>query len=145
MQLPIVLGLHRSRLQPRVFGLLLACGLLLILIYPVPVPFRLLAATLLGVWGGWVFRRLRPEITALELAADGGVKIRLAGQTAFSAVLCVPGAVVHPWLTVLRLEAPDGWRHSLVVTPDCLAREDFRRLRVFLRWRAAFSASGAAA
>lgn len=145
MQLPIFIALHRSRLQSRVLSLLLACGLLLILSYPAPMWLRLFAAALLGIWGWRVFRQLRPGIAALELAADGSVKIQFAGQAVFVTARCLPGAVVHPWLTVLRLEAPDGRRHNLVITSDCLAREGFRRLRVFLRWRADFSASGAAA
>jgi len=45
------------------------------------------------------------------------------------------GSFVAPWLTVIRWR-PAGARfdRTIVVLPDMLARESFRRLRVLLRW-----------
>lgn len=43
--------------------------------------------------------------------------------------------VVTPWLTVLQLRAePTGARYRLVILPDSMDTEDFRRLRVWLKW-----------
>jgi len=45
------------------------------------------------------------------------------------------GSFVAPWLTVIRWR-PVGARYdrTIVVLPDMLARDSFRRLRVLLRW-----------
>lgn len=51
----------------------------------------------------------------------------------------MPSAIVHPWLTVVRLKTDGGGMCRLIATVDNLDREDFRRLRVFLRWQADFS------
>jgi toxin CptA len=46
-------------------------------------------------------------------------------------------SVILPGCTVLRLGIGTGpWRRNLVVLPDSLPPDDFRRLRVWLRWRA---------
>ena len=45
------------------------------------------------------------------------------------------GSFVAPWLTVIRWR-PAGARYdrTIVVLPDMLGRDSFRRLRVLLRW-----------
>ena len=145
MQFPIMIGLHRSRLQSRILAVLLSMALLVFLCYPVPVPLRLLGVLLLGLGGAWTIRQLRPQIEALRLLADGNVAIKCAGgnDQEFVPVRVQHGATVHPWLTVLRLATREGQPYRLLLTPDCLLPEDFRRLRVFLRWHSAVSASGA--
>ena len=65
------------------------------------------------------------------------MEMRLAEGATFIAVTLLPGTTVHPWLTALRLRDDDGRVHRLVVLPDAMDRQDFRRLRVFLRWQAA--------
>jgi len=45
------------------------------------------------------------------------------------------GSFVSPWLTVIRWRpAPSRFDRTVVVLPDMLPREDYRRLRVLLRW-----------
>lgn len=145
MQLPITIELHRSRLQPRILALLLSVALIVVLFYPLPVPLRLIGATLLALGGGWMVRQLRAQVAALQLLADGSLGIRGTGwnHPEFVPARMLQGATVHPWLTVLRLEAQEGQPYRLLLTPDCLLPEDFRRLRVFLRWRSTVSASDA--
>jgi toxin CptA len=63
----------------------------------------------------------------------------LPGQSEFVALRLLPDATVHPWITVLRLRDERDKSHLLVVTRDMTNKSDFRRLRVFLRWRAKFS------
>lgn len=47
------------------------------------------------------------------------------------------GSFVAPWLTVVRWRPLGAWRdRSLLIAPDMLGAEDFRRLRVLLRWSA---------
>jgi hypothetical protein len=48
----------------------------------------------------------------------------------------VDGSFVAPWLTIVRWR-PEGSRFSraVVIAPDAAPPQDFRRLRVLLRWR----------
>lgn len=145
MQLPITIELHRSRLQLQIFVFLLSAALLVVLFYPLPMALRLIGAALLAIGGGWMVRQLQPQVAALQLLADGSLGVRGTdwNDREFVPVRLLHGATVHPWLTALRLEAQEGQQYRLLLTPDCLLPEDFRRLRVFLRWRSTVSASGA--
>lgn len=98
-------------------------------------------ATLLAVWycGAHAWRRLSPQCTAIHLERTGHLSITLAGMEEYPVAGLMPGAIVHPWLTVARLKTDSGRMCTLIATVDNLEREDFRRLRVFLRWRADFS------
>ncbi|WP_177166681.1 protein YgfX [Nitrosomonas sp. Nm51] len=43
---------------------------------------------------------------------------------------------VSPYLTVLILRSQRSWlTQSIVILPDTISSEEFRRLRVFLRWK----------
>lgn len=42
---------------------------------------------------------------------------------------------VSPWLTVLNLKADGIPMQSAVIFPDAVDREEFRQLRVWLRWK----------
>lgn len=72
----------------------------------------------------------------LRLFADGSLEIRHPAQ-AWQTAQVLTRSMVNPWLTVLayRLE---GERHgrSITLLPDSLSCDDFRRLRVWLCWRA---------
>jgi hypothetical protein len=60
--------------------------------------------------------------------ASGAAGRRVEGRLA-------PGSFVAPWLTVVRWK-PEGARfaRTVLVPPDAVDREAFRRLRVLLRW-----------
>ena len=84
---------------------------------------------------GWIaacamaaLRRLRPGLR-LRIDPAGDIAV---GEAAGS---LRDGSFVAPWLAVARWR-PDGSRfdRSLLVVPDMLGREEFRRLRVILRW-----------
>lgn len=77
------------------------------------------------------FRRLRKDgITALE-ADDSGY--RLLDRGAWLDVQ-MRHALVTATLTVVEFKQTKGRRLSLVLLPDSLAADDYRRLRVWLRW-----------
>ena len=89
-------------------------------------------------WGlAWIaasalraLRRLRP---GLHLALDAGGDIQVGGIAGAVAA----GCFVAPWLTVVRWRPAGAWMdRSLLVAPDMLGADDFRRLRVLLRWGA---------
>lgn len=84
-----------------------------------------------ALWSG-----LRPQISVeLRCKADGGLEIR-QGADWLAAQVGV-ASVVLPGLTLLRYQ-PAGMRRgqTLVILADSLAEGDFRRFRVWLRWRA---------
>jgi toxin CptA len=139
VQLPITIGLRRSRFPVAVLLILALLASLTILFFPRPWPLR--AALLLAIWGiaAWAWRRLALPLTALRLETDGSLQAASDGQNFLPATL-LPGATVHPWLTVLRLELADGRRCTLLLTAGTTSPDHFRRLRVFLRWQSASAA-----
>ena len=141
MQLPITIGLHRSRFLD---GILISLALLAsaaILAYPRSLV--LLGGLLLAVGALflWSWQRLSPTLSAIRLERSGSILAATAGNFDFSEAILLRRATVHPWLTVFRLELADGRQHIVAVAKGSMICEDFRRLRIFLRWRAQFSAA----
>lgn len=88
---------------------------------------RALAACALA-WAS--MRALRTVSAPRSLQVGGDGQIRVDGVPG----LVVAGSFVAPWLTALRWRPTRGWRdHGLLILPDMLEPEDFRRLRVLLR------------
>ncbi len=140
MQFPVHIGLRRSFLLSFSLWLLSLPLPLLLLLAPHPWSWRFAYAALWlllcrSAWRAWA---AQPQ--AVVLQADG--LIRVGGEERGRQVLGV--AFTHPWLTVFRLENGKKPALTVVVTVDSLNREDFRRLRVFLRWRRPLNAPGAA-
>ena len=139
MQFPITLGLHRSLFLDRaLFGLMLG-GSLVILFYPRDTGLQALLLAIFWGIGIHAWRQLEPAVSALRLARDGSLQALLAGETDYQPVFCLPGATVHPWLSVLRLKLASNRKATLLIAVDSTNPEDFRRLRVFLRWRVEFN------
>ena len=145
MQLPIIIGLHRSSFLRGAFLLFALATMATVLLLSLSLPWRLggllLLATLLKrAWG-----RLDAMPRCLRLERDGSISlVQTMGDELRSAV-CLPGATVHPVLCVFRLREPaTGQTHVILVTADSTSVDEFRRLRVFLRWRAVFSCSPSA-
>jgi toxin CptA len=139
VQFPIIIGLRRSRFLAVGIALVLSAALLAVLQLPwTPVLKGLLAAVLLGL--AW---RAGSEVMCsrlqLRLDADGVLAIAGEGGEFLPAAL-QPAATVHPWLTVFRIRI-DGRQRRVFVLPDSLNRQDFRRLRVWLKWRASYHAA----
>lgn len=138
MQLPIVIGLHRSRI--------LACSLWvawgLVAVVAALSPIAMFSKLLIGGVSCWVVfaarKGLQPLVREIRLECDGQISVSL-NDGAFCVARCLPRAVVHPWLTVLRLEVDGGARYTVLFTVDTLEPDIFRRLRVFLRWKASFN------
>ena len=141
MQFPIIIGLRRSRILD---GILLAATVLAIaalVAWPQALHFRLtgIAAIVVGCYVTW--QQLKPDLGFIKLDQAGRIFASSGLHGEFKAMDVLPGASVHPWLTVVRLQDEFGKRHTLLATGDTMSPEDFRRLRMFLRWRAKFSAS----
>jgi toxin CptA len=79
---------------------------------------------------------LRRQAThEIRCEPDGSLQIRIASE--WRAATLLPASVVMPWLVVLHYRVEDnGQTHHLVMPPDSLPSDDFRRLRVWLKWKA---------
>ena len=83
-------------------------------------------------------RKLINPIRGLMLSNEGSLSVRFRGrEDGFFPVRVLPGATVHPLLVVFRIEC-EGHESFLIITPDCIDAKDFRRLRVWLKWRAIY-------
>lgn len=140
MQFPVIIGLHRSHFLDiaLLFGAMLATGAVLASRQSTGIQVALVIAT--WIVFGLAWRRLLPKLSTIRLERTGHVFISNNDGNVFVAARLLPDAVVHPWLTVIRLRTDEGQRHTLIATVDSLSPQDFRRLRVFLRWRAEFNA-----
>lgn len=70
----------------------------------------------------------------LRCRDDGGMDIQ-SGEN-WQAVSVRPDSLVWPWLVVLRYRHENGAIVSLPLPQDSLDSTDFRRLKVWLKWRA---------
>ena len=139
MQLPLNIPLP-ARIYRRLLMLLagahaLAWGCL----WPLDMPGLIkLAAGLLLLWSmlfQWRRHASPARLQHLSLGRDGCLLVTTGQGTTHEARI-LPDTSVHPWLSVLWLELLDGRRHVLTLLPGSLPEDDFRRLRVWLRWRA---------
>lgn len=139
MLFPITIGLRRSRfLDGFVFlSALLASGATAFSKQPPTVQMGFLLAIWLCCSLAWY--RLSPRLSAVRLERDGHISVVRVGMDEFSAAELLRQATVHPWLTVFHLKTEGGRTQTLIAAVDSLKTEDFRRLRMFLRWRGDFS------
>lgn len=77
-------------------------------------------------------RRLSP--TTVRCLSDGGMQVNIDGQWQMAALGV--GSLVTPCFCVLRL-AMGNRTKTVMVLGDSLAAGEFRRLRAWLRWKAA--------
>lgn len=132
MQFPLRIELRRSRRLALLIVLLhlLAAGCVGVL--PWPVAARCL---LVGIIGVSAWQALRPSgIIGLRLDERGELAlVRPTGEPLFVSVLA--DSSVFTQLVVLRVrDEEDGRRRSLVLLPDSMPAEEFRLLRLWLRW-----------
>ena len=140
MQFPIIIGLHRSRILAglvAISAMVAAAGLSLLPRSTQNLPL---------FWLLWLFaclsaiHGLRPVRYAIRLERSGSVSLQNRPDATWGEAKLGATLFVHPWLTVFRLQTTAGAASTIVVTVDSLPAEDFRRLRVFLRWRLSVSA-----
>jgi hypothetical protein len=95
---------------------------------PIAAELRALAAAWAAIAALHALHRLRGRCR-VTIERSGAVRVDgIEG-------LLRPGSFVAPWLAIVRWR-PAGarWDRTLLVAPDMLGREEFRRLRVLLRW-----------
>lgn len=139
MQFPIIIGLHRSRFLDVMLlsVLILACAAILSFDCAPSVQGGLVFLVVLLAIQAW--RALTPFIGLIRLERSGEVFVAKAGANDFVQATLKPGATIHPWLTVIRLETADDGPATIIATVNRENSENLRRLRMFMRWQAKFS------
>ena len=135
----------RVRLRPsQRFGWLLLVGhaAALLLSWAGPLAWWLSLALSAGVLTSLSFnlryhawRSARRALTGLELRADGSAAVE-DREGRWTEIRILGSSFVSPVLAILNLAVAEArLRRALIVAPDTLSAEEFRRLRVWLRWR----------
>lgn len=139
MQLPITIGLRRSRIGDGVLLLISMLSVVTWSFWPESIGMRLVG-TILIFAGLWLIRRqLEPVLHIIKMDGDGRVSGGSGEGDGLEVLHALPGAIVHPWLTVVRFQDERGRRYVVFATIDSMSPDDFRRFRVFLRRRLKFS------
>ena len=128
-----------SRIAGAGIGVLAAATIALTIALPLETPLQVALITTAVAWAGWSFRvdalhrgrfavtevRVAPDLLVVACMGDGRL---VAGQVRTS-------TYVGAWITTI-VWRQDGRRRSrsILVLPDMLPAEDFRRLRVMLRY-----------
>ena len=139
MQLPITIGLHRSSFLGRLIVLVALAASLAVPFFPVGWMLRLALLVAIGVLAVFARISLSRAMPCIRLEADGRISLLDQGLGEPQLLQLLPHPVVHPWLTVFRLQASSGATFVMIATIDSLEKDEFRRLRIFLRWRAALT------
>ena len=132
MRFPVFIGLRRSRIFVVAICVMhaMAAGAFLALSWPWIWRVVPLVALAVSLW-----RVLLPcRVVALRLDQDGNLACDLRDGTRLPATL-LPDSTVFSWLVVLRLRL-DGERKalSLPLFQDHMSGDEFRTLRLWLRW-----------
>ncbi|GIK87118.1 MAG: hypothetical protein BroJett026_25990 [Betaproteobacteria bacterium] len=152
MRLPVQLrvSLRPSRLAAVAILAIAGVAWAAVLVLSVPTIAHLVTGLVLG---GWALLRCRQHawrvaarsVAEVMLSSDGVIVVRhrrgglLAGHVRAA-------SFVHPWFTSI-VWRPDGARasRSLPLLPDMMSVEEFRRLRVLLRYGSSEVEAGAPA
>ncbi|MGH8614146.1 MAG: protein YgfX [Gammaproteobacteria bacterium] len=135
-QTPIMLQPHFSPALTCAFGLIHLAAFIVVLLQPLALLSKVAFATAVVLSSALTIRRhvlfLGASIVAITLKPDGTFLVRLANSEVEKGEL-LPGAFVHPQLTVLVFKLSRKRRRALLLTPDNVDPDGFRRLRVRLR------------
>lgn len=128
-----------SRTLAAVLGIAHMAALVVTVVVALPTWVKFLIAMELVTSGTWSILRLALQrgpsaIVELEVEAGGRISCRTRdGRWREGEVLS--SSFVSPWLTVLNLRVAGAIRaRHLVILPDNVEKDGFRRLRVLLRW-----------
>jgi toxin CptA len=141
VQFPILIGLHRSRFLDIVVFVIAIVASAIVLAVPQPVISPWAFITTIWTIAAITWQELSPKLSVIRLERDGRLSVRRLGESDFLAAELLPGATVHPWLSVVKIKPATGNACIVIVAADSVNRQKFRRFRVFLRWQADFNAA----
>lgn len=110
-------------------------ALIVIFFSELPLLIRVILSCSVLIWLAMAVREhgyhQGKAITCAILRSDNTWRITLGNADPVSAEL-LPGCLVQPRLTVLQFSLPERRRKTLILSPDNVDANDFRRLRVRL-------------
>ena len=131
--------LSPSRIAGTGIGLLTVATIALTISLPLQPLAQMAIIAAVVAWAGWSFHvhalhRGRFAVTEVRLAPDL-ILVACMGDGRLVAGHVRAATYVGAWITTI-VWRPDGWRWSraVLVLPHMLPAEDFRRLRVMLRY-----------
>jgi hypothetical protein len=130
--LPLHVEFEVSRLQRAFIVASHALTLALLALLPLPWGMAPSLALLVVAWGLRAWQRLPPA--ALVVRLDATLVLLWRNGVDVHAALCNGGYVGGWFTTIVWQEAGRRRRHALLVTPDMLDADAYRRLRVHLRY-----------
>jgi toxin CptA len=77
--------------------------------------------------------KLAHSCVSFRLGSENGITLMLRNGQSVTGTIS-PGSLVTPFLVLLNIKNSEHGRRNLVLMPDCMKRDDYRRLRVVLRW-----------
>ena len=127
--------LHPSRRLVALLALAHAAAAVAVLLLALSWWFKLmlLLVILASAWRTLLRLFGAQRIASVTLHADGGAEFSRCNGSR-TQVLIEPESTVTALMTVLLLRV-EGRREALVLLADALSNDDFRRLRLWLRWR----------
>jgi toxin CptA len=134
------IGLRPSRLMAGILILAHGAAMAIVMLAAIPLWAKIIATGVLLVQLPIIVRRrallLAPDAAvAIEAGPDNAIAVQtLAG--AYEECEVLGGTYVMPYLTILSLRRlGSGASMRIALLPDSLQTEDFRQLRVWLRWK----------
>ena len=118
----------------------LAHGMAAVAVLTASLPPWMAALLLLSVATSLAWQRRNRPIRGLVLRGDGRLETVGADDTAIEVSLH-PHTLVLSFLVVL-LYRQEGRLHSLPLMADSFSADDFRQLRLWLRWKAGAASAG---
>lgn len=135
---PISIELHSSRSLAWLLGA--AHGSMLILLASMPLPWWVIViASALIITSAFLtisrqaLRRGKQSVTALQFSDRETLRAR-TGDGKWHGGRLKGSSMVGPGLAVLNLRLDGGGTRNVVITTDGIDSNDFRQLRVWLRW-----------
>ena len=131
--------MHRSRFLDMAIALAALLAFLAIVYFPAALAIKVVLIVGLSLIAMLGWNQLTPNYSAIRFDASGEVSACQHHSDSFETLTLLPGATVHHWLTIFRLQNERGQVRTVIATVDSLNAENFRQLRVYLRWLANFS------
>ena len=133
-------GLRPSRFLAVVLALAHGAAIAVVMMVDLPPWAKFIAAAillvhLLVVVGHQALLLGADAAMAIEISSDNKVSVQTRAD-GWSEYEVLGSTYAMPWLTVLNLQQSDsGLVRRVTILPDSLHADEFRRLRVWLRWK----------
>ncbi|NTV71738.1 MAG: hypothetical protein HGA71_16520 [Azonexaceae bacterium] len=141
MQFPIIIGLRRSRFLDALLLIVVVLACTAIFGFQCSPAIRAILFLAVQFFAIRALYAFAPEIKQIRLERNGEIFVSRGDESEFVRATPKPGAIIHPWLTVIRFATEDSRTATLIATVDRKSSENLRRLRMFMRWQASFRAT----